>query len=96
MTYAEPERKNQIWKVDLEIREVKRRWHEKMRTRRVPKRLWDFGLKYAAKIMQLLPRNDLQGRTGYEEVTGKTQTYRNIVILTSMILSGIMPEYTPA
>ena len=72
LTYPEPERKNQIWKVDLEIREMKRQWHEIMKTRRVPERLWDFGLKYSAKITLLLPRNNLQGRTGYEEVIGKT------------------------
>ena len=54
LTYSEPERKNQIYKVDHEIRELKRRWHEKMSKKRVPRRLWDFGLKYSAKIMQLL------------------------------------------
>lgn len=72
LTYTEPERKNQIWKVDHEIRELKRRYQNKMKSRKVPRRLWDFGLKHTAKILQLLPRNSLQGRTGYEEVTGKT------------------------
>ena len=72
LTYAEPERKNQIWKVDIEIRELKKRWHQKKKTKAVPSRLWDFGAKYTAKIMQFLPRNSLNGRTGYEEVTGKT------------------------
>ena len=38
----------------------------------VPKRLWDFGLKHSAKIMQMLPRNNLRGRTAFEHVTGKT------------------------
>jgi len=56
LSYAKPEQKNLIWKVDLEIRELKKRWHNKMRTKNAPKRLWDFGIKHSAKIMQLLPR----------------------------------------
>jgi len=63
LSYAEPEQNNQIWKADLEIRELKKRWHSKMRTKNVSKRLWDFGTKHAAKIMQLLPRNAWHERT---------------------------------
>ena len=29
LTFTEPERVNQIWKVDQEIRELKKRWHHK-------------------------------------------------------------------
>ena len=65
LTYAEPERKNQIWKVDIEIRELKKRWHQKKKTKAVTNRLWDFGAKYISKIMQFLPCNSLNGRTGY-------------------------------
>ena len=72
LTYSEPKQKSQIWKVDHEIKEMKKRWHSKMQSRSIPKWLWDFGLKYVAKITQLLPRNLLQGRTGFEQVTGKT------------------------
>lgn len=72
MTYYEPERNNQICRVDLKMRKKKRQRHEKMRTKRVLKCLWDFCLKYAAKIMQRLPRHELQGKTGYKEVTKKT------------------------
>ena len=72
LTYAEPERKNQIYKVDLEIRELRKRVHNKMRSKNVPKRLWDFCLKHSAKVMQFLPRATLNGQTGYEYVTGKT------------------------
>jgi hypothetical protein len=72
LTYAEPERKNQIWPVDLEIRELKKRVKNKMRTKNAPARVWDFCLVHQAKISQLLSRNSLRGRTGYEEVTGKT------------------------
>ena len=37
LSYAEPERKNQLWKVDLEIRELKRCWHNKMKSKNVPR-----------------------------------------------------------
>ena len=51
LTYAEPDRKNQIRRVDLEIHEPKERTHNKIIRKGVQKRLWDFGLKYLAKIM---------------------------------------------
>ena len=65
-------RKNQIYKVDIELRELRKRWHNKMRSRKVPRRLWDFGLKHSSKIMQHIPRDQLKGRTPLESVTGKT------------------------
>lgn len=55
LTYSEPERKGQTWRVDLAIRELKKRWHHKRKVKSVPRRMWDFGLRYTAKIMQLLP-----------------------------------------
>ena len=61
LIYAELERKNQIWIVHLEIRELKRRTHNKMISNGVPKRLWDFGPKHLAKIMKILPRKNLKG-----------------------------------
>ena len=42
-----------------------------MRSRKVPRRLWDFGLKHSSKIMQHIPRDQLKGRTPLESVTGK-------------------------
>ena len=72
MTYAEPERKNQITRVDCEIRDLKRRWHDKMRKKNAPERLWDYGLIHTSKIMQILPRSQLRDRTALEAVTGKT------------------------
>ncbi|KAL7525108.1 hypothetical protein ACHAWF_001216, partial [Thalassiosira exigua] len=72
MTYAEPERKNQITRVDSEIRDLKRRWHDKMRKKNAPERLWDYGLIHASKIMQILPRSQLRDMTALEAVTGKT------------------------
>ncbi|KAL7544892.1 hypothetical protein ACHAWF_008255 [Thalassiosira exigua] len=63
MMYAEPERKNQITRVDCEIRDLKRRWLDEMRKKNVPERLWDYGLMYTGKIMQILPRSQLRDRT---------------------------------
>ena len=42
-----------------------------MRKKNVPKRLWDYGLVYTGKIMQILPRSQLRDRTALEAVTGK-------------------------
>ena len=72
LTYAEAERKTQAYKVDLEIRELKKYCHHKMVEKKAPKRLWDFCLRHAAKVRQFLPRNNLHGRTAMESVTGKT------------------------
>ena len=72
LTYAEHERKNQIHDLDLEIREIRKRTHNKMRSKNVPKRLWDFCYKHSAKIRQFIPRDKLRGRTAMESVTGKT------------------------
>lgn len=71
-SWSEAERSNQIWKADVEIRELKKKWQESKRRRNVPPRLWDWGIKHHAKLMQFLPRQDLDGRTGYEEVVGCT------------------------
>ena len=72
LTYAEPDRKNQISAIDTEIRELKKRTRSKMVRRNVPSRMWDYALVHSAEIMQFIPRSRLRGRTGYEEVTGNT------------------------
>ena len=72
LTYEEPYRKNQIWPVDLEMRELKKHVRNKMVRRNVPGRAWDFAFTHMSKIMQFIPRPSLRGQTGYEEVTGKT------------------------
>lgn len=72
LTYAEPERKNQISPIDVEIRELRKRTNNKLRTKRAPRRLWDYCAKHQAKLRQFLPRQSLKGRTAYEQVTGKT------------------------
>ena len=48
LTYSEPERKNQIYDVDLEIQETRRQTHNKMKSKNVPKRLWDYCYKHSA------------------------------------------------
>lgn len=69
LTYSEPERTNQIYVVDLEMRDLKQHWHHKMVTKNVPKQMWVFGLQDAAKIMQFLTHRKF-GWSGYEMVTG--------------------------
>ena len=71
LSHAEAGRSNQIYKVDIEIRELKRRCQNKRIEKNVPNRLWDFLIEHQAKIMQFIPRGP-SGRTGYELVTGST------------------------
>ena len=70
--YSEPGRSNQMYAVNLEVRELKKCYHKKMAESSVPKRLWDYGIKHTAKLGQLIPRNKLDGRTPWETVTGNT------------------------
>ena len=72
LTYAEPERKNQIAPIDIEIRELRKRTHDKLASKNAPRRLWDWCLQHQAHIRQMLPRDQLNGRTAMEHVTGKT------------------------
>ncbi len=48
LTYVEPYRHNQLQQVDVAIRELKQKWHNKMGSRNVPQRLWCFGLEHQA------------------------------------------------
>ena len=53
-----------------EIGFILKRWKIRMQKKRVPKRLWDFGLVVESKILtQMGHGQDL--RTGYEEITGQ-------------------------
>ena len=45
--------------------------HNKIAEKNVPARLWDFGLKQAAKIMQFIPQR-LSSRSGYKKVIDNT------------------------
>ncbi len=71
LTYAEPYRHNQLQQVDVAIRELKRKWRQKMVSRNAPRRLWCFGLEHQARLMHFIPRGH-NDRSGYEIITGKT------------------------
>jgi len=53
------------------IGEVKKRWCNKMRSKGVPKRLWDYGLVWVLEITNRTARG-LDARTPLEEPTGNT------------------------
>ena len=72
LTYSEPERKNQISPLDVEVREIRKRTHNKLKTKNAPRRVWDYCLAHQSKMRQFLPRNQLGGRSAFEHVTGKT------------------------
>jgi hypothetical protein len=72
LTYAKPDHSNQMWKMNVEIRELKKAYHKNMAKRKVPKQLWSYGFGQSAKIMQILPRTNLNNRTPMESVTGNT------------------------
>jgi hypothetical protein len=56
------------------IREVKKRWFRQMVKRKVPKRLWDYGIVWACEIMTLTSNSSffLDERTPMEQMTGET------------------------
>jgi len=71
ISYAEPGRKNQIWQVDLAMREINKRWRDKAAELDIPRRVWCFAIQHFAKMSQFIPRGR-EDRTGYELVTGNT------------------------
>jgi hypothetical protein len=73
LTYAELDHSNQMWKVNVEIRELKTIYHKIMVEKKVPKRLWSYGFRQAVKTRQFLPRASLNNRAPMERVTGNTQ-----------------------
>ena len=48
---TEPERYNQS-RVEGVIREIRKKWFRVMTKKYVPKRLWDYGLRWVVEIMQ--------------------------------------------
>jgi hypothetical protein len=68
---AEVGRSNQNYAAEREIGELKKRWRNRMNRKKVPKRLWDYGLIYESGILNRIPRGS-SGRTGLEIVTGET------------------------
>jgi hypothetical protein len=69
----EPHRPQQN-RAETVIREVKKRWFRQMVKRKVPKRLWDYGIVWACEIMSLTSNSSfyLDGRTPMEQITGET------------------------
>ncbi|KAI2501269.1 Reverse transcriptase (RNA-dependent DNA polymerase) [Fragilaria crotonensis] len=68
---SEVGRSNQNYAAEREIGELKKRWRNRMLKRKVPPRLWDYGLVYETNILNRIPRGQ-QLRTGIEIVTGET------------------------
>ena len=69
----EPEQYNQSC-VEGVIREIRKKWFRVMTKKHVPKRLWDYRLRWVVEIMQRMVSDTgkLLGRTGLEKVTGET------------------------
>jgi hypothetical protein len=71
MHNAEKGRSSQNHRAETEIRELKRRWKARMVEKRIPRRLWDYGVVYAAEILSVTARS-ITGRPGMEEIKGDT------------------------
>ena len=70
---SEPHRPQQS-RAESVIREVKKCWFRQMTKRKVPKRLWDYGIVWVCEIMLLTANSTfaLEGRTPIEQITGET------------------------
>jgi hypothetical protein len=70
---SEPNRPQQN-RAESVIREVKKRWFRQMTKRKVPKRLWDYGIVWVCEIMSMTANSvfSLDGRTPMEQITGET------------------------
>ena len=71
MYTTEHGRKNQNHAAEREIGFLSKRWLLRMTKKKVPKRLWDFGLIYESELLSRMARGD-DRRSGYEVVTGNT------------------------
>ena len=70
---TEPGQYNQS-KVEGVICELRKNWFRTMHRKQVPKRLWDYGLKWVSEVRVRSSRDatDLRGRTPLEQITGDT------------------------
>ena len=64
---------------EIEIRETKDHYRRLMDRKRVPEELWDFGMKYTADIRQIIARPNLDHRSAYEVLTGRTPDISNLL-----------------
>jgi hypothetical protein len=71
MRRSEVGRSNQNHAAEREIGELKKCWRSRMLKKKVPTRLWDYGLVYESSILKRIPRGSQQ-RTGLEMETGQT------------------------
>ena len=70
---TKPPRHNQS-KVEGVIQEIQKRWFRIMLKKKVPKRLWDYGIKWVFEVIQCTASTsrDLSGQTALEQLTGET------------------------
>ena len=73
VTTTEPERPNQN-PAEGVIREVRRRWFRTMIRKRVPRKLWDYGVRWTTQVMQRASTQagGLRGVCPLESITGET------------------------
>ena len=70
MNHEELEQSNDIYNAEIAIRDLKKRWHHKTVSNNFPRRVWEIGLKRAAKFIQMITSVKLNGRTPIEAVMG--------------------------
>jgi hypothetical protein len=70
---SEPQRPQEN-RAESVIREIKKRWYRQMTKRRVPARLWDYGIVWVCEVMSLTANSvfSLEGRAPIEQITGET------------------------
>ena len=70
---TEPHCHNQS-KVEGVVWEIRKRWFRVMLKKKIPKRLWDYGINWVCEVMQCTASTsgDLSGRTALEQLTGET------------------------
>ena len=70
----EPERHNQN-PAEGVIREIRRKWFRVMFYKKVPKKFWDYGMRWVCEIQQRthLQSNIIDGGIPFENLSGKTQ-----------------------
>jgi hypothetical protein len=73
VTRTEPERPNQN-PAEGVIREIRRRWFRTMIRKRVPRKLWDYGVRWTTQVMQRTSTQagGLRGICPLQDVTGET------------------------
>jgi hypothetical protein len=58
-----------------------------MQEKKVPSRLWDYGLVYEGELLSMISRGK-DGRSGHEEVTGNTADISKWLAFSFMISYG--------